>query len=171
MHPTDCRWEMKDAARRAMEDKESTEGEKGDGEEGDEQGEEASGGHDAHKERTKFRKGESGQAFSSEGGGREALLRRGVGQIFSASEATTILGNELFALMKEYEEGFDGLKAECVEDDIHTWSVRIRRDPPPRSLSHHSYSRPTRSLPMKNTSPPSTCSHSLTTSTRSSPRI
>ena len=60
--------------------------------------------------------------------------KRGAHQIFSAAEATRMLCNELFDLMKEHAEGFYGVAADCVDHDIHLWRVQIRRaspSPPP----------------------------------------
>ena len=52
--------------------------------------------------------------------------KRGAHQIFSAAEATRMLCNELFDLMKEHAEGFYGVQADCVDYDIHAWRVQIR---------------------------------------------
>ncbi|KAL1504725.1 hypothetical protein AB1Y20_008503 [Prymnesium parvum] len=49
----------------------------------------------------------------------------GAHQIFTAAEATRMLCNELFDLMKEHAEGFYGVKAECIDNDIHIWRVAI----------------------------------------------
>ena len=57
--------------------------------------------------------------------GEKAPAKRGAHQIFTAHEATRILCNELFDLMKEKLEGFDGIDADCVDRDVHTWRVRI----------------------------------------------
>ena len=58
-------------------------------------------------------------------GAEKAPAKRGAHQIFTAHEATRILCNELFDLMKEKLEGFDGIDADCVDRDVHTWRVRI----------------------------------------------
>ena len=47
------------------------------------------------------------------------------GKPIKPHEATRILCNELFDLMKEKLEGFDGIDADCVDRDVHTWRVRI----------------------------------------------
>lgn len=52
--------------------------------------------------------------------------KRGAHQIFSSAEATRILCNELFEMMKEEAEGFDGVSAQCIDSDIHIWRVQIR---------------------------------------------
>ena len=52
--------------------------------------------------------------------------KRGAHQIFSSAEATRMLCNELFDLMKEEAEGFDGVSAQCVDLDIHRWRVQVR---------------------------------------------
>ena len=36
-----------------------------------------------------------------------------------------MLCNELFDLMKEEREGFEGVTADCVDLDIHVWRVRV----------------------------------------------
>jgi hypothetical protein len=51
--------------------------------------------------------------------------KQGAHQIFSAAEATRMLCNELFDLMKEQREGFTGVSADCVDFDIHAWRVAI----------------------------------------------
>ena len=51
--------------------------------------------------------------------------KQGAHQIFSSAEATRMLCNELFDMMKEEKEGFDGVSADCVECDIHTWRVKV----------------------------------------------
>ena len=59
---------------------------------------------------------------------KEALRqqKRGAHQIFNPAEATRMLCNELFDMMKEEAEGFDGVSAQCVDLDIHLWRVQIR---------------------------------------------
>ena len=52
--------------------------------------------------------------------------KRGAHQIFSSAEATRMLCNELFEMMKEEAEGFDGVSAQCIDSDIHLWRVQIR---------------------------------------------
>ena len=51
--------------------------------------------------------------------------KQGAHQIFSSAEATRMLCNELFDMMKEEREGFDGVSADCVECDIHKWRVTV----------------------------------------------
>ena len=51
--------------------------------------------------------------------------KQGAHQIFNSAEATRMLCNELFDMMKEEREGFDGVSADCVECDIHTWRVKV----------------------------------------------
>ena len=51
--------------------------------------------------------------------------KQGAHQIFSAAEATRMICNELFDLMKEQREGFTGVSADCVDFDIHAWRVAI----------------------------------------------
>jgi len=46
-----------------------------------------------------------------------------------------MLCNELFDLMKEEAEGFDGVSAQCVDLDIHRWRVQVR-DLDPTSQLH-----------------------------------
>eukprot|EP00966_Prymnesium_polylepis_P282811 6534891-Prymnesium_polylepis.1 len=54
-------------------------------------------------------------------------MKRGAHQIFTAAEATRMLCNGLFDLMKEHAQGFYGVEADCVDNDIHVWRVKIRR--------------------------------------------
>ena len=61
--------------------------------------------------------------------------KRGAHQIFSSAEATRMLCNELFDLMKEEAEGFDGVSAQCIDLDIHRWRVQVR-DLDPTSQLH-----------------------------------
>ena len=68
-------------------------------------------------------------AHFADGGTRAGKARpqtkRGAHQIFSSREATRILCNELFELMKERHEGYDGIDADCVEHNIHQWRVVV----------------------------------------------
>ena len=52
-------------------------------------------------------------------------VKRGAHQIFSSAEATRMLCNELYELMKEEAEGFDGVSADCVDYNIHKWRVKV----------------------------------------------
>ena len=61
--------------------------------------------------------------------------KRGAHQIFSSAEATRMLCNELFDMMKEEAEGFGGVSAQCVDLDIHLWRVQVR-DLDPTSQLH-----------------------------------
>ena len=55
----------------------------------------------------------------------KAPQKQGAHQIFTSAEATRMLCNELFDLMKEEREGFDGVSADCVDFNIHTWRVKV----------------------------------------------
>ena len=55
----------------------------------------------------------------------KAAQKQGAHQIFSSAEATRMLCNELFDLMKEEREGFDGVSADCVDFNIHKWRVVV----------------------------------------------
>ena len=45
-----------------------------------------------------------------------------------------MLCNELFDLMKEEREGFEGIAADCVDFDIHKWRVRVSDIEPTSNL-------------------------------------
>ena len=55
----------------------------------------------------------------------KGVQKQGAHQIFSSAEATRMLCNELFDLMKEEREGFDGVSADCIDFNIHKWRVAI----------------------------------------------
>ena len=51
--------------------------------------------------------------------------KQGAHQIFKPAEATRMLCNELFDIMKEQQEGFNGVNADCVDHNIHIWRVQV----------------------------------------------
>lgn len=72
--------------------------------------------------------GKAGAAVAKRRGDKAAAAGRKRGaaaQIFSATEATRILCNELSALIREKAEGFEGINADCVDLDVHHWRVEI----------------------------------------------
>jgi len=67
-------------------------------------------------------------------GVKKGQQKQGAHQIFSCAEATRMLCNKLFDLMKEEQEGFDGMSANCVEYNIHQWRVQVSDISPTSTL-------------------------------------